>query len=373
MIYSLPSAGANSIWDVPNKLPVKGAVGGAAAVGGEGFCRDGRAAGRDHRPAMPAYAQEEAARLDAALARFAASADSLRSHHATHGQASGRAKKLSAALMSTDEQKSQRQTEHLLSSLRPHLEQTEQRLVSKIEEATTQRFGPEPEPEPEPQPQPQPEPPGSPLEDWGGDEAPASPMKLLQGCETRGERINPLEPSWVPRTVYIGGIEMHEAEPDYIKAVVDKVATRQATAVTDGGVHSPGIVVGVSVRQKEEERDGSWALVSFSTQEAAKRLLEEQQKDVEHRCTGTEWHFLPFDPDRLGSYEARRALFSVMKDTVNFAVSPGGTGSSLVRHAVKRFKESHLATKEDRTVWVGDIPDRIAREVSDSCERRAPS
>ena len=134
-------------------------------------------------------------------------------------------------------------------------------------------------------------------------------------------------------------------------------------AVKEGGNHTPGIVVSISVRAKNTIEPSSWALVSYTKNDAAERLLEEQDKDIEQRSTGTAWHFLRFDPERLGSYEARRALFAAKQAALEWEA--GG----MLGQVVKRFKENFAATEEDRTIWVGNIPDRIAEDVSESVRR----
>lgn len=77
--------------------------------------------------------------------------------------------------------------------------------------------------------------------------------------------------------------------------------------------------------------------------------------------------FLRFDPERLGSYEARRTLFEAKQAALEW--EEGG----MVKQVVKRFKENHSATEEDRTIWVGNIPDRIAEDVSKSVHRQSDS
>jgi hypothetical protein len=306
----------------------------------------------------PPYGAAEAAALEVSLARFRSTADSLRSFHARQGRVSTKHKKLSEALISVADVKNQRHADQLLSSIKPQLEQTEQRLAAKIAQATTERFGPEPTTHSEPQLEPEPE-----REIWPEQDGVPTTQQLLQGVKTAGADIDLLDPTWLSRTVYIGGIAFREADPSHIRARVDKVGARQALAVARGGAHTPGIVVSISVRAKNTIEPSSWALVSYSKDDAAERLLEEQDKDIEHRSTGTVWHFLRFEPDRLGSYEARRTQFAAKKDAVEWEA--GG----MVRQVVKRFKENHEATEDDRTVWVGNIPDHIADDVSNSVHR----
>ena len=129
-----------------------------------------------------------------------------------------------------------------------------------------------------------------------------------------------------------------------------------ARALADGGLHAAGVIVSVSVRRKPDQLDGSWALVSFSTEDGARRLLEEQERNLDARITEREWHFLKFNPARLHSYEARRSLYQAKKGASDW------NQRGMVGEAAKKWIAQHKATADDRTVWVGNIPDRIARE-----------
>ena len=212
-------------------------------------------------------------------------------HYAKHGHVSTKHKRLSETLISVADIKNQRRADQLLASIRPQLEQTEQRLASKIAQATVERFGSEPTTQHELQLEPEPE-----HEIWPEQELTegvATPQQLLEGVITTGTKIDLLDPKWLSRTVYIGGIAFHEADASHIRACVDKVGARQAMVVKEGGSHTPGIVVSISVRAKNTTEPSSWALVSYTKDDAAERLLEEQDKDIEQRSTGTAWHFPP--------------------------------------------------------------------------------
>ena len=309
---------------------------------------------------MPAYAEEQVAALQASLARLAKAANGVSAANVNRSGSSRRAQKLSAALLSTNAAESRRQSTQMTTTLKPQLDQVELRMVAKITEAASAlRFGAEPEPEPEPEQEQEPGPSRSraPSKFAGGlERSAASPQQEIMAADQLGERINPFDPMWVPRTVYIGGIDEWEATPAQVKEGVHKVAAAQARAVKDGGLHAPGVMVSVSVRRKPEQPDGSWALVSFSTEEGARRLLEEQERTVGHRITGKPWIFLAFSPDRLTSYEARRSLFQSKWDASDW------NQHGMVGQVAKKFIEQHKSTEDERTVWVGNVPDRIGRE-----------
>ena len=78
-------------------------------------------------------------------------------HYAKHGRVSTKHKRLSETLISVADIKNQRRADQLLASIRPQLEQTEQRLASKIAQATVERFGSEPTTQHELQLEPEPE------------------------------------------------------------------------------------------------------------------------------------------------------------------------------------------------------------------------
>eukprot|EP01045_Picozoa_sp_COSAG04_P018294 COSAG04_NODE_1683_length_5958_cov_4.673152_5_plen_403_part_00 len=251
---------------------------------------------------------------------------------------SRKAKRISSALLSQSVEDSLAKTDQILKKLQPHLERTERRLMRKIE-----NFGAQPEPEVEI------------VCERGGAELPHTVSnETIAGRtdDTLGDpTINPADPSWLPRTVFVRDIEAASASAQVVKGVVSRAVPQHSESVMSGGQRS--MIVSVRVRKKRAGK-ASWALVSFSDRAGAAKLLAENDLAAHDRLTRTQWGFEPFHPRQLHSIEALAVEFGSAVHANSWAT--GGT----VGHAVHEFKHHHKQTEPDRTVWVGHIPDHLA-------------
>jgi hypothetical protein len=229
-------------------------------------------------------------------------------------------------------------TKRVMARLRPHLDQAEQRLIDRLDQVAVDqdvrkaaefRYA----------------------QRSSQTESRALPMNQ-QTISGRVEdyvgdvQIDPSDPTWVKRTVFVKNIEMASANAQTVKDVCARVSSEG---------DSNDFVVSVSLRVKTGWQRGSWALVSFATERGAQKLLDEQTRKVARRLTGTQWTFLPYQPQKLMSHEAQARKFHSAQSARRW------TQTGLVGHAIATMKQSREASAGRRTVWVGGVPDHLAR------------
>ena len=297
------------------------------------------------------FAPEQVAQLKRATDSLAALAQQV--HSLPRRQTDARAD-LGSALLSAETEQSLRETEQIMATLRPHLERTERRLLSKIKQVGDRR-----EQEADG---------GVTVSHGGGGGGHAATTIAGRPDDQVGDvTIDPSDPTWVPRTVFVGDIELASATAKLVKEACGRVkdgqergrGTQNARALLSGASTKGDLIVSVSVRRKPDRQKGSWALVSFSTEAGAKKLLEEQEREVRHRTTGKAWSFHPYEPTRLQSHEAQARKFQSAKHAEQWKKT------GLVGHVIASMKDTHKAAAHERTVWVGNIPDRLASEGFD--------
>jgi hypothetical protein len=297
------------------------------------------------------FAPEQVAQLKRATDSLATLAQQV--HSLPRRQTDARAD-LGSALLSAETEQSLRETEQIMATLRPHLERTERRLLSKIKQVGDRR-----EQEAEG---------GVTVSHGGGGGGHAATTIAGRPDDQVGDvTIDPSDPTWVPRTVFVGDIELASATAKLVKEACGRVkdgqergrGTQNARALLSGASTKGDLIVSVSVRRKPDRQKGSWALVSFSTEAGAKKLLEEQEREVRHRTTGKAWSFHPYEPTRLQSHEAQARKFQSAKHAEQWKKT------GLVGHVIASMKDTHKAAAHERTVWVGNIPDRLASEGFD--------
>ena len=231
-----------------------------------------------------------------------------------------------AALQSVESQRRLRETERVMERLRPHLDNAEQRLVERLEQMTL---------------------------DKKADGAAISGRESDENLDDA--QIDPSDPTWVKRTVFVKDIELESANTQTVKDVCSRVRSKEGDP--------DDLIVNVSLRRKTELRKGSWALVSFAAERGAQKLLDEQQRKVVFRLTRSSWTFLPYQPKKLQSHEAQASQF-------HSALNADRWGQSrLVGHAVDTMKKSLQASADRRTIWVGGVPDHLARGGRDRFEQ----
>ena len=300
------------------------------------------------------FAPEQVAQLKRATDSLATLAQQV--HSLPRRQTDARAD-LGSALLSAETEQSLRETEQIMATLRPHLERTERRLLSKIKQVGDRR-----EQEADG---------GVTVSHGGGGGGGGHAATTIAGRpddQVGDVTIDPSDPTWVPRTVFVGEIELASATAKLVKEACGRVkdgqergrGTQNARALLSGASTKGDLIVSVSVRRKPDRQKGSWALVSFSTEAGAKRLLEEQEREVRHRTTGKAWSFHPYEPTRLQSHEAQARKFQSAKHAEQWKKT------GLVGHVIASMKDTHKAAAHERTVWVGNIPDRLAREGFDT-------
>jgi hypothetical protein len=250
------------------------------------------------------------------------------------------------ALHSVDSQRRLRETERIMERLRPHLDNAEQRLVERLEQMTLdQADGPETKKS---------DGPAASTEEKVGE------LLLPRGLPVHKQTISgrendhvgdapidPPDPTWVKRTVFVKDIELESANVQTVKDVCSRI--RSAEGDPDD------LIVNVSLRRKTDRQKGSWALVSFAAERGAQKLIDEQQRKVVFRLTRSSWTFLPYKPKRLQSHEAQASQFHSAQNAERW------TQSGLVGHAIHTMKQSRQASALKRTIWVGGVPDHLAR------------
>lgn len=256
-----------------------------------------------------------------------------------------------AILVSGESEQHLRETERIMARLRPHLDRAEQQFMERLERVDLCR---------EAQQDGKAETSESRTTRLGVAESRHIPVKEERTISGRvndqvgSVQMDPSDPTWVKRTVFVKDIEIASANAQTVKDVCARVGSEGDPA---------DLIVSVSLRRKTELQKGSWALVSFATERGATKLLEEQRRKVVFRLTGKQWIFLPYQPQKLESHQARARKFQSAESAKRW------TKTGLVGHAIASMKRSRESTKHKRTVWVGGVPDHLARGGRDQFEQ----
>ena len=295
-----------------------------------------------------AYSPQQLVQLRESTQRLAALMSSLKQHAPPAPHNTG----LSAALLSVEAEQSLRHTERILATLQPALEHTERRLVGRIQQVVDKQLDPDAERHHEQH--------GvtvrfqSASQEVDENDHSHDTISGRPDDQVGDATIDPADPTWIPRTVYIGDVELGSATAKGIKEVCSRVTPGQergrgahtARTLLSGASVRGDLIVSVSVRRKDDRPKGSWALVSFATEAGAMKLLEEQKRDIKHRLTGKAWKFLPYEPHRLQSHEAQSRRYTSAKHAAQWKTT------GIVGHAINAMKDAHAETTSERTLWV---------------------
>ncbi len=213
-----------------------------------------------------------------------------------------------AALLSIEAEQHVRDVERVMARLRPHIDQVEQRLMQRLDHVAVDHD--------------------------------------LDGVQ--------IDPTWVKRTVFVKDIGANFNDAQMVKDACARVCSEG---------DADDLIVNVSLRAKAGWDKSGWALVSFATERGAQKLLDEQTRKVACRLTGMQWTFLPYQPQKLVSHEAQARKFHSEQSATRW------TETGLVGHAISKFKHSRKSTTDKRTVWVGGVPDHLARGGTDRFEQ----
>lgn len=274
---------------------------------------------------MAAYSPAQLAQLRESTERLAALTASLKRAppHAMGGVPVRAPAGLNAALLSVEAEQNLRHTERILATLQPALEQTERRLVSKIQQVGDKKLEREP---------------GAPAHGVtatfeGGARAPLTALAhgdhIQHDAHTISGRpddqvgdatVDPTtraDPADGVRRRHRDGLRQREGHQGglLVRQAGPGARTRHAPprALLSRASLRGDLVVSVTVRRKDDRPKRSWALVSFATEASAKKLLEEQNRDIEHRLTGKTWKFLAYELHKLKSHEALSRRYSLVR------------------------------------------------------------